>query len=258
VPGLTPIRTAIVDDEPLARERLRVFLKEEPGIELVAECRDGREAVETLSELRPDLVFLDVQMPEIDGFDVLSALGDGRPRAVVFVTAFDAYAVRAFDAHALDYLLKPYDRERFRATLRRVRERLGGAEPELETRLAALLRQVGDRGSRFVERLTVRTGNRIRLVDVADIDYFEAEGNYIRLHAGERNYLVRETMTGLEASLDPARFARIHRSTIVNLSRVQELEPLFQGEYLLILKNGRRITSSRGYRSRVHEALGLG
>ncbi|HEU0301093.1 MAG TPA: LytTR family DNA-binding domain-containing protein, partial [Longimicrobium sp.] len=207
--------------------------------------------------LRPELVFLDVQMPEGDGFDVVRAVGVEQMPVTVFATAYDAYALRAFEAHALDYLLKPYDRERFDAVLDRARAQVrqargAGADP----RLLSFVRQMEER-SRYLRRIAVRAGSRVKLVDVEEVDYFEADTNYVRLHVGGASHLVRDTLAALEARLDPACFARVHRSLIVNLERVAEVEPLFAGEHVLSLKNGTRLTTGRTYRARVQEALGL-
>ena len=251
------IRALIVDDEPPARRRIRDLLEAEEDVEVVGECRDGRQAIATIESVRPDLVFLDVQMPEAGGFEVVEALGPERLPVVVFVTAYDQYALKAFEVHALDYLLKPFDRERFHAALQRVREELrrpreGGIDP----RIAALLEELRP-APRRLERIPVRTGARIRLVPVEEIDYLRAETNYVRLHVGERSHLVRDTLSGLEARLDPACFLRIHRSLIVNLSRVREVEPLFAGEYVVVLRDGTKLTSGRSFRARIQEALGL-
>lgn len=251
------IRVLIVDDEPPARRRIRDLLEEEPDVDVVGECRDGAQAVATLEAVAPDLVFLDVQMPEMDGFEVVRALGPERVPAVVFVTAYDRYAVQAFEVHALDYLLKPFDRERFRAAVQRAREALrrppeAGPDP----RVLALLETLQP-PPHYPDRIPVRSGPRIRLVPVDEVDYFRAEDNYVRLCVGERSHLVRETLAGLEARLDPARFLRIHRSLIVNRSRIREVEPLFAGEYVVTLADGTRLTSGRSFRDRIRDALHL-
>jgi two-component system LytT family response regulator len=250
----TKIRALIVDDEPPARRRLRALLSAEPDVEVAGECGDGLQAVEQIRVLRPDVVFLDVQMPEAGGFDVVEAVGPHRMPAVVFVTAYDEFALRAFEVHALDYLLKPYDRERFAATLRHVRARLGG--PELAPKLLSLLDGSRPRPA-YLERIPVRSGSRIQLLPVAELDYLQADDNYVRLHASGRSHLVRETLGAMEARLDPDRFLRVHRSLIVNLSCITELEPLFSGEYVLTLRDGTRLTTGRSYRARLQEALSL-
>lgn len=252
---MEPIRALIIDDEPLAREGVRLHLEAEPDIEVVGEAGNGEEAVDRILELKPDMVFLDVQMPGIDGFGVVEAVGADSMPATIFVTAYDQFALKAFDAHAIDYLLKPYDAERFRRSMERVRTQIRGKKrAEVEDRLTALITEL--RGKReFLERIVVRSGGRILILRIDDIDWLEAASNYVRIHAGGRQYLLRETMTNLESRLDPTQFVRIHRSTIVRLDRIKELEPLFQGDYVLILEDGTRLTSSRGYRDRLQGML---
>jgi two-component system LytT family response regulator len=250
------IRAVIVDDEPLARRRIRSLLVEAEDVEVIAECANGKEAIQAIEESPPDLLFLDIQMPELDGFDVLQAIGVGHVPVVIFVTAYDQFALRAFEAHALDYLLKPFDDERFEAALQRARERIrqqqGG---DLDRRLRALLEEVrGDRG--YLQRLVVPTGPRSVFIRTEEIDWIEAERNYIRLHVGGRSYLLRESLSHIEAALDPAKFCRIHRSTIVNIDRIQAVESLFQGEYLVVLHDGTKLTSGRSYRRSLHTLLG--
>ena len=252
------IRAAIVDDEPLARRRIRGLLAEARDVEVIAECANGVDAIESLVVSPPDLLFLDVQMPEIDGFDVLHALGVGRVPVVIFVTAYDRFALRAFEAHALDYLLKPFDDERFAAALERARERIherrGG---DLDVRLRAVLEEVRG-GSGYLKRLVVPSGHRSIFIRTEEIDWIEAERNYIRLHVGGRAHLLRENLGGIEASLDPAKFCRIHRSTIVNIDRIQAVESLFRGEYLVVLHDGTKLTSGRSYRRNLHAIMGKG
>jgi two-component system LytT family response regulator len=250
------IRAAIVDDEPLARRRIRNLLKEAPDVEVIAECANGKEAIESLEEAPPDLLFLDIQMPEIDGFDVLQAIGAGRVPAVIFVTAYDQFALRAFEAHALDYLLKPFDDERFGAALQRARERIRQQQgSDLDRRLQALLENVrGDHGYR--RRLVVPSGHRSIFVRTEHIDWIEAERNYVRLHVGGRAYLLRENLTRIASALDPATFCRIHRSIIVNIDRIQAVETLFHGEYLVVLQDGTKLTSGRSYRRSLHALMG--
>jgi two-component system, LytTR family, response regulator len=250
------IRVIIVDDEPLARLRLHDLLAEAADVEVIAECANGEEAIRAIEGSPPDLLFLDIQMPELDGFDVLQAIGVGRVPVVIFVTAYDQFALRAFEAHALDYLLKPYDDERFEAALGRARERISQHQRgDLDRRLRALLDDVrGDRG--YLQRLAIPTGNRNDLIRTDDIDWIEAERNYIRLHVRGRAYVLRENMRGIEAALDPAKFCRIHRSTIVNIDRIQAVESLFRGEYLVVLHDGTKLTSGRSYRRNLHQVLG--
>jgi len=236
------MRVLIVDDEPLACERIRRLLDEEPGIEIAGECHDGKSAVEQIRRLAPDLVFLDVHMPEMNGFDVLRALERVPP--VIFVTAFDEFAVKAFEVHALDYLLKPFDRERFQKALARARR------GDLAANLCGLIEQLNGR-KKHLDRLVVKTGGRVVFLTTEEIDYIEAAGNYVRLHAGEQSHLYRETISNLETQLDPTKFARIHRSTIVNLSRVKELHPLFRGDFTVLLRDGRELVLTKSYRGRL-------
>ncbi|NJD11624.1 MAG: response regulator transcription factor [Gemmatimonadetes bacterium] len=252
---MQPVRVLIVDDEPLAREGVRLHLELESDFDVVGEVGSGEEAVARIREQAPDLVFLDVQMPGMDGFGVIEAVGVERMPVTIFVTAYDQFALKAFAAHALDYLLKPYDAERFRSAIERARTQLRARRfGDVEGQLAALLTEL--RGQReYLERIVVRSGGRILILRVDDIDWLEAASNYVRIHAGGRQYLLRETMSNLEARLDPGRFVRIHRSTMVRLDRVRELEPLFQGDYVLILEDGTRLTSSRGYRDRLQGLL---
>ncbi len=250
------IRTLIVDDEPLARQRIRTLLADEKGIELVGECANGREAVAAVRELCPDLVFLDVQMPLLDGFGVLEALSTERLPAVVFVTAYDRYAVRAFEAHALDYLLKPFDRSRFGQTLERARSQLKhGHQAGTNQQLRALLEEL-HAARRPTDRLVVKSGTKVTFLRLEEIDYIEAAGNYLRVHTGAEVHLLRETMARLESRLEGTRFLRIHRSTIVNLDRIRELQPSFHGDYAVILNSGAELTLSRGYRDQLQTLLG--
>jgi two-component system, LytTR family, response regulator len=249
------IRAIIVDDEPLAREGVRLHLESEPDIDVIGEAGNGEEAVSLIETVRPDLLFLDVQMPGLDGFGVLEALGASHMPVTIFTTAYDQFALRAFDAHAIDYVLKPYDSERFTNAVERARMHLTGRRhAQMDDRLDSLLDELRSR-NQFLERLVVRSGGRILILRVADVDWVEAASNYVRLHAGGKEYLLRETMTALETKLDPADFVRIHRSTIVRVDRIRELEPLFQGDYVVILEDGTRLTSSRGYREKLQDLL---
>jgi two-component system LytT family response regulator len=249
-------RTLLVDDEPLARQRIRALLDADPEIELVGECGTGLEAVDAVRQFQPDLMFLDVQMPVMSGFEVLQALAGAIMPVVIFVTAHDRFALKAFEVHALDYLLKPFDRDRFRAALDRAKGqvRLGKAAG-LESKLSNLLQTVQERRG-GPDRLVVKSAGRIYFVRVQDIDWIEAAGNYLRLHAGTEEHLLRESMNALEARLDPARFARIHRSTMVNLERIRELQPAFHGDYLVVLQDGSELTLSRNYREKLQKVLG--
>jgi two-component system LytT family response regulator len=254
------IRTVIVDDEPLARQRLRRLLEADPDIAVVGECGDGPQALADLRELRPDLVFLDVQMPALDGFGVLEGLAGTALPVVVFVTAHDRYALKAFEVHALDYLLKPFDKARFASALGRakaqVRQGRGSAlGAALDDRLQELLQTVQSRRP-APERLMIKSGGRIYFVRIADVDWIEAAGNYVRLHVGKEDHLLRESLTALERQLDRARFVRIHRSTVVNLERIRELQPAFHGDYVVILHDGTELALSRGCRDRLEQSLG--
>jgi two-component system, LytTR family, response regulator len=252
------LRVLLVDDEPLVRQGIRDFLEDEPDLVIVGECGNGVEALEAIARERVDLVFLDIQMPELDGVGVAAALTAQDAPAVVFVTAFSEHALRAFEVNAVDYVLKPFDRERFRAALGRARARLAAGErTELAGRLAAVLAEL-QRSRGYAQRILVRSDGRIRLVPVGEVEWIEAADNYVRVHAGTERHLVRETMAAMEARLDPARFARIHRSTIVNLARIRELQPTFNGEYAVLLQSGARLTLSRGYREVLRSRLGDG
>jgi two-component system, LytTR family, response regulator len=249
------IRAIIVDDEPLAREGLRLHLQDVEDVEIVGEASDGEEAVSLIDVVKPDLMFLDVQMPGLDGFGVLEAIGPAQMPATIFTTAYDEFAVRAFDASAVDYLLKPYDAPRFATALERARAQVQSRRRvQMDDRLGSLLQELRVR-AQYVERLVVRAGGRIVILRVAEIDWIEAASNYVRIHAGGRDFLLRETMTALESKLSPVEFVRIHRSTMVRIDRIRELEPLFQGDYVVILTDGTRLTSSRGYRERLQELL---
>lgn len=247
------IRTVIVDDEPLARRGIRALLNEEKDVEIISECRNGREAVAVIEEQTPDLVFLDVQMPELNGFDVLQTIGAERMPAVIFVTAYDKYALRAFDVHALDYLLKPLDGERFTKALQRARAQIERKSiHDLSRRLQSLLDDLKP-NQKYAERLVIKSSGRIFFLNVAEVDWIEAADNYVRLHAGRDEHLLRETMNSLEKRLDPAQFLRIHRSRIINIQRIKELQPLFRGEYDIMLQDGTRLESGRGYRDKLQK-----
>jgi two-component system LytT family response regulator len=251
----TKIRTVIVDDEPLARERLRALLARHADIQIIAECANGGDAIEAIADLRPDLVLLDVEMPQVDGFGVLAALDPQNLPAVVFVSAHDQYAVRAFESHALDYILKPFDQARVDRALARVRGQLATAPDShaIDPGLLSLLEELRDR--RRSDRLVVKTGGRVVFLRTEDIDWVEASGNYVRLHIGGDAHLLRESMKNMERRLDPKTFVRIHRSAIVNVDRIKELEPWFHGEYIVILRDGTRLTSSRVFSDRLNALI---
>lgn len=247
------IKSLIVDDEPLARDRVKRMLREESDIEITGECGNGMEAVAFINEHAPDLVFLDIQMPEMTGFEVLRAISEEKMPAIVFVTAYDQYAIQAFDVHALDYLLKPFNRERFTRAVARAREHIekshGG---NIDERLASLIADLKG-GKKYLERLVVKSVGRVFFLRTDEVDWIEAAGNYAKLHVGRESHLIRETMNGLESKLDPDKFLRIHRSTLVNIDRIKELHPLFSGDYTVNLKNGVELTLSRNYRDRLIE-----
>jgi two-component system LytT family response regulator len=258
------IRTLLVDDEPLAREGMRMQLAAEPDIEIAGEAADGVQAVEAIQALKPDLVFLDVQMPEVDGLEVVERVGPGAMPAVIFVTAYHQHAVRAFELHAVDYVLKPVHEERLRGALARARMRLANRDENvLASRLEALLTdfralrarvEAGDGGEaahKFAAWISVAGRNSTQLVRVEDVDWFEAEGNYVRLHVGTQNHLIRSTLRGMADQLDPGTFIRIHRSTIVNVNRIREIQPWFGGDYIALLHDGRQLRVSRSYRDQL-------
>jgi two-component system, LytTR family, response regulator len=255
-PASRKIRTIIAEDEPLAQERLLAWLRQEPGLEVVGQPANGREAVEMVKREKPDLLFLDVQMPELDGFGVLAALGEEVKPVVVFVTAYDQFAVQAFTVHAVDYLLKPFDHERFRTALRRALARIQQQEDGTwRQQLSALLAELRPEEKR-PDRLAIKAEGRVIFLKTADIDWIEAADNYVKIHSGAEAHLLRETMGSLEERLASPQFLRISRSAIVNVDRIKELQPLFHGEYVLLLRNGTRLTLSRNYRDRLAQ-LGL-
>ncbi len=248
------LRVVIADDEPLVRSGLRSLLEREPGVTIVGEARNGIEALEVIQASTPDVVFLDVQMPGMDGFEVLFGVAaDARP-SVVFVTAFDDYAIRAFDVHAVDYLLKPFDAERFGLALDRVRARRGDASGASAQRLDALLTELKS-ARRYPDRLLLKDEGNVIVVLVADIDWIEAADNYIKVHARGARYRVRQAIKDVETKLDPVHFARAHRSAIVNLDRVRTLQPMAAGEYVITLSSGDKVALSRGYRDSFREKL---
>ena len=246
------IRVLLVDDEPLARDTMRLVLAAEPDVEIVGAC-SGVEAASLVAARAPDLIFLDIQMPEVDGFDVVAALGPDAAPAIVFVTAYDHHAVRAFEVRALDYVVKPFDDLRLLAALARARERLGERRPAADA-LADLLAE-RERQRRFVQRFVVRGRDRTVLVAVDDVDWLEAADDYVELHAGVAVHIMRERLADLEQRLDPARFVRIHRSTIVAIDRIRELHPLFRGDALVVLDRGATLRLSRSRRAELERRL---
>ena len=253
---MNKIRTLIVDDEAMARERILGLLSQEQDVEVVGQCSDGQQAVSAIQQLSPELVFLDVQMPAVDGFGVIRQVGAERMPMVVFVTAYDEYALQAFEVHALDYLLKPFGRDRLQQCLdharhQRDRRRAG----DLGKSLLALVQDFRPEQKKQ-DRLVVKSGGRVFFVRTDEIDWIEAAGNYVRLHMKDQSHLFRETMNQMESRLDPQRFFRIHRSRIVNTERIKELQPWFNGEYVVLLQNGAQLRLSRSYREKLEERLG--
>jgi two-component system, LytTR family, response regulator len=254
---LERIRALIVDDEPIARQGLHTLLAAETGIEIIGQCGNGREAVKVIREQSPDLVFLDVQMPKMSGFDVVAELGAANMPAVVFVTAYDQYAIRAFEIDAMDYLLKPFDQERFQKTIDRIRSHFRqGSFSELNKSLSTLLTRLDQSEQKYIERIVIKSGGRIFFVNVDEIDWVEAAGNYVRLHVKDKSHLLRETMDAMSAKLAADRFLRIRRSLIVNIGQIKVLQPLFKGEYQITLQDGTQLRSSRRYRDQLNPLLG--
>lgn len=249
------IRVLIVDDEPLAREGIRMRLEPAPDIEIMGECRNGREAVAAILRDTPDLVFLDIQMPRMDGFAVIEAVGAQRMPHVIFVTAYDEHALRAFEVHALDYLLKPIDGARFAEALARARDRIRGKNLEA---IAAQLQQMMSalKGEKdYLEHVSIKSAGRILLLGVDEIDWIEAADNYVQVHVGPASHLLLATMNRLETRLNPQQFLRIHRSIIVNLKRIKELHPMFHGEFRVILQDNTQLTSGRSYSKNLQKLL---
>lgn len=253
-----PFRVVVVDDEPLARTGVADLVRRDPELRVVAECADGRSAVESIERLRPELVLLDVQMPELDGFEVLRALDGPELPAVVFITAYDQFAVRAFQVHALDYLVKPFDDARFLEAMTHAKEALReGAGTELSRRLTGMLHQLGGLPTRgYLQRIVVKVAGHVRFVRVEELDWIEAADYCAKLHAGDKVHVIRDSLQALEGRLDPERFFRVHRSAIVNLDRVRELAPDLKGEHLVVLQDGTRLKLSRGRRAELESRLG--
>jgi two-component system LytT family response regulator len=254
-PPLMALEVIIVDDETSARDRVRDLLADEPDIAIAAECSSGREAIATITALRPDLLFLDIQMPEVNGFDLLRALPATSLPAVIFTTAYDRHALEAFEVHALDYLLKPFKAARFKAALQRAREHLQKHQPgETDPRVLALLQRF--QGIRtYTTRFVIKSASRVVIVKVDEIDWIESASNYALLHVRDKTHVLRETMRSLEEQLSPEQFVRVSRSAIVNIERIKELQPMAKGEYVVILHDGKRLTMTRGIRD-LEEALG--
>ncbi|MCG8607099.1 LytTR family DNA-binding domain-containing protein [bacterium] len=261
---MAAIRTLIVDDEPLARERVRKLLESDTEVEIIGECLNGKEAVKAIRAEHPDLVFLDVQMPELDGFGVLRKLSDVSLPSIIFVTAYDQYALKAFEVHALDYLLKPFDRRRFQKALQRAKNQIQMEKSsKISERLVDLLEELKAGANvpnrqKHLDRLVIKASGRVFFLRTDEIDWIESAGNYLRLHVGKEAHLLRDTMNALAARLDPQKFVRIHRSTMVNIDRTREIQTWFNGEYRLILEDGTKLNSSRGYRDQIYALLGKG
>jgi two-component system LytT family response regulator len=250
------IRVLVVDDEPLARRAIRRFLGKHVSVDVIAECGDGESAVSAIREREPDLVFLDIQMPEMDGFQVLRQVGPDQMPVTIFVTAYDRYALHAFDANAIDYLLKPVGKERFDRALARAERRIAGElkHDEVDRLISSLERLATTQP--YPDRLAIPKHGRVLFVATKEIDWIEAEGNYVRLHVGNRAHEFRETLTSLEQKLNPAEFLRIHRSTIVNVQRIKEIQAWFHGHHRVLLENGTELRMSR-YQHEIARKLGL-
>ena len=255
------IRTIIVDDEPLARKRIRLLTQDELKLDIIGECANGEDALAAIKREQPHLIFLDVQMPEMDGFELLDKLPRERLPLVIFTTAFDKHAVRAFEAHALDYLLKPFQPDRFKAAVARAHEHLANRQASAAARglLDLLAARQGSSivatSGQYLTRLTVKGDDKVVVIKTAEIDFIESAGNYVSVNAGKESHILRETLNALETQLDPERFLRVSRSAIVNLDRVKELRPMFKGEHVIVLHNGKRLTMTRGLLREVEQAL---
>ncbi len=251
------IRVLVVDDEPLARRGIRQLLDSETDFEIVGECKNGREAVSALEKLSPELIFLDIQMPLLDGFSFIEKVGAQNLPEIVFVTAYDEYAIRAFEINALDYLLKPVDLERFQKTLERVREQIKNKQPrQMEQKLAALLENLKlPESEKYLERIAIKENGRVTFLNIDEILWISSEGNYVGLHTKGETHLLRETMDAIERKLDSRKFLRLRRSTIVRIEQIKELYPLFNGEFEVVLKSGAKLSSSRRYRQNLDALL---
>jgi two-component system LytT family response regulator len=252
--------TIIADDEHLARKKLRLLLGTETGVQVVAECEDGQQTIDAIKTHKPDLLLIDIRMPGLDGFEVLTRIAADEMPVVIFTTAYDQFAIRAFEAHALDYLLKPFDSERLHHAIERARaELLKCHTRDLTSRILDLLAKSAEPkpGSRQVEdRMVIRAGGKVVFLDVNELDWIEAAANYVKLNVGKESYLLREGIGSIAERLDPDRFVRIHRSLIVNASKIKELQPCDSGEYIAVLKNGKELSCSRGYRAQLQRLIG--
>jgi two-component system LytT family response regulator len=251
-----PLRAVIVDDEALARKFIRRMLRDDPDVEIVGECSNGKEAAATIKKQDPDLVFLDVQMPEMNGFAALESIGVDQCPLVIFTTAYEQYAIRAFELHALDYLLKPFDQARFKDAIKHAKERFGSEhEKDARRQIGALLENIKNK-PKYLERFVIKAGGRITFLRVDEINWIEADDKYVHLHTDKAHPMVRQTLSAMESQLDPGKFQRIHRSTIVNVEQIKELQPLFSGEHAVHLKDGTKLTLSRNYKDKLFGLLG--
>lgn len=249
------IRSVIADDEDLSRTRIRGLLKHHPEVEVVAECSDGLQTADAILKLAPDLLFLDIQMPGLTGFGVLKKLPTERIPLVIFVTAYDQYALKAFEMHALDYILKPFKRKRFDESLEWAKGQLGGKNPgALVARTLSILEEI-QRKTDYVDRLAIKSNSRVLFVRTKEIDWIQAEDNYVRIHRKNESYLIRQKMSALEQELDPRQFVRIHRGAIVNIDKIQELHQMFHRDYRVVLQDGTKLPLSRSYRQKLRDAL---
>jgi two-component system LytT family response regulator len=253
------MRALIVDDEPLARQRIRLLARDEPDLQIMGECADAADALAAIHRASPDLLFLDVQMPEMDGFELLRKLPPERLPVVIFTTAYDKHAVRAFEIHALDYLLKPFQPERFKAAIHRARQHLANRQASSAAHglldLLATRQNSSPSSTQYLTRLTAKTDDKVVVIKTVDIDSIESAGNYVAVNAGKQTHILRDTLNSLEKQLDPEKFLRVSRSAIVNLDRVKELQPMFKGEHIIVLHNGKRLAMTRGLLRDLEQAL---
>jgi two-component system LytT family response regulator len=254
------LRTVIADDEPLARQKLRLLLAPEPGVQVVAECQDGQQTIAAVRAHKPDLLLIDIRLPDLDGFQVLRQIADQEMPVVVFTTAYDRFALQAFEAHALDYLLKPFERDRLHHAIERARaELLKFHNRDLTSRILDLLSQKAEPKADprpLNDRMVIRAGGKVVFLDMNEVDWIEAAANYVKLNVGKDSYLLREGIGRVSERLDPDRFVRIHRSVIVNVRKIKELQPCDSGEYIAVLKNGKELSCSRGFRGELQRLIG--
>ncbi|HKG58483.1 MAG TPA: LytTR family DNA-binding domain-containing protein [Pyrinomonadaceae bacterium] len=254
---MSKIKALIVDDEPLARDRIRELLKDHPDVEVIAQARNGREAIDSVANYNPDLVFLDIQMPDLDGFDVLQNLDVAQLPVIIFVTAYDQHALRAFDVHAVDYLTKPFDRERFAKAVEQAKVFMKGTKEPDTARILSMLQELRA-GARYLERFAIKNGETVFFVRAEEVDAIEAQGNYVRLSLANSSHLLRDTLNNVESQINPRMFIRIHRRTIVNIDRIKEVQTWARGEYRVVLSTGAHYTLSRGYRQHFEKFIRLG